>query len=249
MNRNLDGFTDLSVGTAGLTAGVGLLLMVIVSLLSIPLLEGFVVAGDAAATAASIAESELLFRLAVIGVLLVVVLDVVVAWALYVFLRPVHRSLSMLAMTLRLVYAAVFGVALSNLLAIPGLLAGGTTGAFDAAQVDAMVLLEYHAFEAGWDLGLAIFGLHLLVLGFLAVRSTYVPTVVGALLAIAGLGYAIDTVGAIALESYALEIALFTFVGEVVFLVWLLYRGRGVELPDVATADRERDQQESKRLI
>ena len=47
----------------------------------------------------------------------------------------------------------------------------------------------------GWNLALAIFGLHLLVLGYLVVRSNYIPSVLGVLVAIAALGYLIDSFG------------------------------------------------------
>ena len=47
--------------------------------------------------------------------LVVAVLDVVVAWALYAVLRPVSRGIALLAAWLRVVYAAVFAAALSNL--------------------------------------------------------------------------------------------------------------------------------------
>lgn len=227
---------DLSVPRAALIAGAGLLLMAVVSMVSLPLVEGFLVPGDAAGTATNILESETLFRIAVAGLLVVILLDVVIAWALYVFLRPVSPSLSLLAMLFRLLYAAVFGAALSFLLAISGLLGGATSlAAFDTGQLHALVLLNYHAFEYAWDVGLAISGIHLLVVGYLAIKSEYVPNVVGAFLLIAGGGYALDSFATFLLEGYALEITLFTFVGEVVFLVWLLYRGRTVDLHEAAS--------------
>ncbi|MFJ2239319.1 DUF4386 family protein [Streptomyces sp. NPDC087859] len=45
-----------------------------------------------------------------------------------------------------------------------------------------------------WNAGLIFFGIHLL-LGLLAFRSDYVPRVLGVLLALAGLGYLVDSLG------------------------------------------------------
>jgi len=46
----------------------------------------------------------------------VIILDVVVAWGLYVLLKPVSASVSVLMACSRLVFAALFGVAVVNLL-------------------------------------------------------------------------------------------------------------------------------------
>ena len=65
-----------------------------------------------------------------------------------------------------------------------------------------------------WHLGQILFGLHLLVLGYLAYRSGYVPTVVGALLAIAGLGNAADSMVAVLSSGSRTDISSFTFIVE-----------------------------------
>jgi uncharacterized membrane protein YfbV (UPF0208 family) len=83
----------------------------------------------------------------------VAVLDLVVAWGLYVLLEPVSKNLSMLAAWFRLVYAAVFAIALNPLLAVLQLLEGGKyLQAFETNQLHAQVMLSLGAFKAGWDL-------------------------------------------------------------------------------------------------
>lgn len=42
---------------------------------------------------------------------------------------------------------------------------------------------------------------------------------------IAGVGYAVDGVGTILSADYDADIARFTFVGEVLLIVWLLWKG------------------------
>jgi len=74
----------------------------------------------------------------------------------------------------------------------------------------------------------ANFGVHLLLLGFLAFRSGYVPRVLGALLALAGLGYLVDSLGAFLSSGYSTEVAVFTGVGELVLMIWLLTKGRNI---------------------
>jgi Domain of unknown function (DUF4386) len=48
----------------------------------------------------------------------VVILDVIVAWALLTFFEPVHKGLTTLAAWLRLSYAAIFAVAISQSVAV-----------------------------------------------------------------------------------------------------------------------------------
>jgi hypothetical protein len=158
--------------------------------------------------------------------LIVAVLDVVVAWALYVFLKPAGRSIALLAAWFRVAYAAVFTAALDNLFVAARLLSDADSlGAFGTGRLNAQAMMSVNAFNDEWHAALAIFGLHLLVLGYLAFRSGYVPTVVAVLVMIASLGYLIDSFGGILWTNYNANITQFTFVGEVLLMVWLLWKG------------------------
>jgi hypothetical protein len=99
--------------------------MTLVSALSFAAFSTLVVQ-DAARTARIIAEHEAAFRALTCGFLVVAVLDVVVAWALYELLGPVNKSLALLSSWLRVMYAAVFAAVLSNLLVAARLLTDAT---------------------------------------------------------------------------------------------------------------------------
>jgi Domain of unknown function (DUF4386) len=73
-----------------------------------------------------------------------------------------------------------------------------------------------------------IVGLHLLLIGYLAYRSSYVPRLLGALLAIAGLGYAADSLGAVLCQGTWIDISSFTFLGEFLLALWLVIRARRI---------------------
>ena len=214
-----------SIRRAGFVAGLSLLAMsVLAGFGNFVAVEGLVTPGDAGQTAADILAADGTFRVGVLALYLVVVLDVVVAWALMRVFDPVSRSLSRLAAWFRLAYSAVFLVAISQLAGIPGLLAGGSSG-FSAEQVQAQALLKVDAFNDIWFAGLVLFGAHLVLIGYLAYRSGYMPRILGVLLVIAGLGYAFDSVGFVLSES-PLEVSTVTFVGEFLLCLWLLIRGR-----------------------
>ena len=95
-------------------------------------------------------------------------------------------------------------------------------------------MASVHAFKEGWDTALVILGLHLLVLGYLVLRSGYVPRTLGVLLMIASTGYVVDGLGRLLSRDYHANVTGFTFVGEVLLMVWLPWKGR--RLPDPATA-------------
>jgi len=71
-----------------------------------------------------------------------------------------------------------------------------------------------------------VFGVHLLLLGYLAHRSGYVPKVFGVLLVISGLGYLIDGFATVLGRGDVISIGQFTFAGEVALIFWLLISGR-----------------------
>ncbi len=197
-----------------LVAGLGLLVMAVVAgLANFLAIEPLLAAGDAAAMAQAVAESEGQLRWGIAGLATAAVADVVVAFALWKFFRPVASGTAWAAGALRIVYTALFITAIVQLPAALG------------ATSDADVLAAFDRFESIWDFGLILFGAHLLVVGALAwmVGGT-APRVVGALVAIAGAGYAVDGIGAAFIDGYSLELVLYTFAGELVLMVWLLVR-------------------------
>ena len=76
----------------------------------------------------------------------------------------------------------------------------------------------------------AIFwGLWLFPLGYLIVRSRFVPRILGALLILAGVVYLIDSFALFLVPHYGITISDFTFIGEVLFPLWLLIKGVDLE--------------------
>jgi len=193
--------------------------------------DGLVTPGDAARTATDIMTSEGLFRLGIVSLFVVVALDVVVACALCRVFGPVSTGISLLAPWFRLVYAGVLLVAVSHLVGVHRLLGDdGYLAAFKADQLQAQALSGIHTFGDVFGAGLLLFGLHLLVVGYLAYRSGYVPRLLGVLLAVAGLGYLVDSVAAILSRGSWTVVSSFTFIGEFLLALWLVVRGHRITL-------------------
>ena len=213
--------------SAAILAGVGLLMMAILApIAEFGVFQKLIATGDAKTTTENIAASATLFRLATGGFLIVAMLDVLVAWALYIFLKPANENLSLLAACFRLVYSGMFAIALSDLFSVPQLLSGAQHfRALSEQQLQAQVMLHLDTFRQGWDIGLAFFGLHLAVLGYVVLKSGYIPKFLGLMLFVSGMGYLTDSFGKLLLPHYSIAISEFTFVGEVLLIFWLLWKG------------------------
>ena len=192
-NKMTARFADISLRKAAIVAGFGLLIMFIPAIFAhFYVLPSLIVPGDAATTANNIMANELLFHMSICSWLIVIILDLVVAWALYVLLKPVNKSLSLLAAWFRLMHVAIFGSAFVNLFSVLQLLSGADyLTVFETDQLHAQVMLFLNAFDYGLLIGLVFFGFHLFVLGYLVFKSGYIPRILGVLLIIASFGYLI----------------------------------------------------------
>jgi hypothetical protein len=220
----------MSVRTAAIVAGVTYLLNP-VSYAEFYIYPKLIIPGHVDQTVLNIGAHTGLFAGAILCYLASFIGDVILAWSLYVLLAPVNRALSLLASWFQLVYAGIAIVAVDNLVAVYHLV--GTPDyltAFGAGPLDAQVLLSLHAFRYGWQMGLVLFGIHLVLVGCLIVRSDYIPWIVGVLLVINGLGWMLDSLGPYLLPNANLEFTFYTFFGEIVFMFWLLIRGWKVRL-------------------
>jgi len=232
---------DISLRQAAIIAGFGYLIIFILGIsANFFVLQNLIVPEDAAATVNNITANEWQFRLGILGFIIMVIFDVVVAWALYVLLKPVNRSLSLLAAWFRLVNATIFGIALYNLFSVLQLLSGDNylTG-LEPGQLQAQMMLFLNAFNDTWLIGLIFFGIHLFILGYLIFRSGYIPGILGVLLMIAALGYLIDSFANFLFPGYADYETIFMLIvvvpgviGELSLTLWLLLKG--TKLPEKA---------------
>ncbi len=191
------------------------------------------VPGDAAATARHILAAPALWQLGAAGNLLVVLAAVPLLWIEYRLLRPVSRSLALLALLLNGVSLAV--EALSKvflLLVLPTLENAQYRLAFGPQGPAALANLALKAHEISFNVALVFFGLTCLVNGYLIFRSVFLPKVIGVLLQLAGACYLVGCWAALfapALPGILLPgILLPCLLGELSFCLWLLLKGVNV---------------------
>lgn len=213
------------VRRAGLVAGVTLLVIAI----SAPFGEFYAmprlwIDGTAADVVANITAHRRLLVAGIFGYLIAFTGDVVLAWALYVFLAATDRDFSLLTAWFRVVYALIALVALLNLVNVWELTGGADhLAGFGADVLDAQVMAALDAFGSEWSLGFGLFGIYLLLLGVLTIRARYVPTFLGILLLVSGFGYLLDPfLKPFLFPHVDTGLLVIAYLGELVFMVWLL---------------------------
>jgi len=225
----------LPLRQAALVAGFAYLLNP-VSYAEFSIYPKLVIPGNIQQTVANIDANHGLFVIALFCYLINFIEDIIIAWALYILLVPVNRGLSLLAALFRLLYTAVALVGAFNLATVYRMVTNPeflTT--FGAAQYYAQIDLLLHTFRYDYALGIgAIFSIHLILVGYLIVRSSYIPWWLGALLIIDGLGWAINNLSPYLYPNANLGFIWITFFGELIFMLWLLIRGWKLQEPTAA---------------
>jgi hypothetical protein len=168
---------DVSQQSAAKVAGLAYLISVaLVVYANFGMRGRLFVAGDMAETVRRVSAAEPLFRLSVAFDLVYCIGVVVLLSALYVVLSPVNRHLAVLAALLKLVYAATAVLMALSLLAV-GRLAGDPayTQSLHVEPLQALVKLNSSSTWEEYYVGLVFWALSSTLLGWLWVKSRYIP--------------------------------------------------------------------------
>jgi uncharacterized protein DUF4386 len=210
------------------TAGVFYLMTILTGVMA--LISGnLVVSGDAAATATNILGHETLFRSGFAADVIAAACYVAVAALFYDLFKPVNRNVSLLAAFFGLVGSTVAAFSNAFQLAPFVLLKGAPyLSVFTVDQLQALALMFLKLRVQASNIAFVFFGLYCLLIGWLIFRSTFLPRVLGVLMAIAGLCWLISSFASFLSPPLARH--LFPYImagalGEVALTVWLLVAG------------------------
>jgi len=120
--------------------------------------------------------------------------------------------------------------------------AGNSLSAFPGEELQALAYVFVRLNGYAFNTYLVFFGLWCVLIGFLIVRSTFMPRVLGVLLAIAGLGWMMYLVPPLAIRLFTPYIAGASALGEIPLLLWLLVVGVNVQRwnEQASTAEKSR---------
>lgn len=205
--------------------------------------ERLIVAGDVAQTARNIIAHETLFRIGIACDLIYSAGMVVLVAALYVILKPVSRTLAVVAALWRLVYALMWVRMTLNLFDALRLLSGADyLQVFEADRLQSLARLYLRASFDQYYVGILFWGLAATVCSYLWYRSNYIPRALATFGVISSAWCAATTFVFIIFPSFSKVVNLWWFdsplgVFEIALSLWLLFKGlapSGIAEPDKA---------------
>jgi hypothetical protein len=180
---------------------------------------------DAAATATNILAHKGLFQLGFTVYLIEMACQVTAAVLFYQLMKPVNRTVALLALFLEVTgciiktCARVFFIAPLFVLARPAALVGLST-----EQLQSVALILFRVNDQGAGVALGFFGFSTLLGGYLVFRSTFLPRWLGVLSFIAGLGWLTFLYRPLGDIAFPIA-ALFGLLGAAAMIFWLLVFG------------------------
>ena len=195
---------SLPISKAALVVGISFITsVVIVTLVDDFLLANFVVPGDTEKLVRDIQANDNLFLLAVLGYLIVLILDAIIGFALYVVLKLSNTKLAFLTAAFRILYAFILIISLLGL---------------------AFQLTDVYTYASIKLIGYVLFALHLFLLGYTILKSTYIPKILGLFLILASFTYLTFFIDLGLPEELLLVIMLVMALAELSLSLWLIIK-------------------------
>src|SRR5437660_3980680 len=184
-----------------------------------------VVDGDAAATATNILLHKSLFQLGFAVYLIEMACQIAMTALFYDLLKPAGRSISLLAAFLGFAgcviktFSRVFFI-------VPLFILGGAhyLSVFSAEQLQALALLFLKVNDRGAAMALVFFGFYALLTGYLIIKSTFLPRILGVVSVLGGLGWLSFLYLPLGYRLFP-YIAVLGLLGAASLLLWLLVFG------------------------
>jgi hypothetical protein len=218
-------------------AGALYFLFLIVGLFDMYGFSGFMVPGDATATARNVIAAEGTYRIGILADFVTLLLFIFLVVSLYNLLKGVDKRHAILMVLLVSVGVTIGFVNLLNKIAPLILLRGAAySSVFTKPQLDALALGFLSLNSSGNDVDSVFWGLWLFPFGILVVKSGFLPRVLGILLLVAGLGNLTSGVTSIVLPAYSHVVSKATMpliFGEFPIIFWLLIKGAKMPQPEV----------------
>jgi len=219
--------TETSVKTYSRAIGVLVILSMLGGWFGELYVPSIMMTGDAATTPDQLTRNSDLFRGGFAAYLVEAFSDLVLAWLFYLLLRPVHRDLALLSAFFGIVSMSLFAVTKMAYFSAPIFLQDRNyLSVFSHAQLEALasVFLSLYAWLGG--LFMLFYGTAWLIRGYLTVRSTYLPSLLGALMILAGAGFFAKNVTKLLAPAYSTDLLLAPmFINFLAIALWMLGKG------------------------
>lgn len=187
------------------------------------------VAGDVAATAGNIIDNKLMFRLSIVSALITQILNIFVVLYLYKLLKPVNKNYAAFMVAFIIIAVPIAMLNELNHVAVLLLLSGNNyLAVFTSEQLQALVPVFLELHDYGINIAGIFWGLWLFPMGYLVIKSKFIPKIIGVFLIIGCIGYLIDFITFFVFPTFDFVVSDFTFLGEILIVLWLLIKGVNV---------------------
>ena len=185
---------------------------------------------DTLATVSNILTAETVFRLSIGAALVVQVSHLVIALLLFRILSPVNRTAGVYMVVFMAVSVPITMLnELTNIAILVLANAPSFLSAFSSEQLGNLVLFLHTLHEQGILIAQIFWGLWLFPMGYLIIRSDFVPKLLGYITLVVGASYLLDCFTWILLPGFSFSFAGVLGFFEILFPLWLLIRGVDAE--------------------
>lgn len=227
------GSVEISPQVYARVAGLLYLVVIVLGGFAFGYVPAQLVTSDVATTASNILAHETLWRLGIVGDLIVVTCAIPQLLCEYLLLRPAQRNIALLAVFFNLVSLAVESLAaLGHLAALTVLKRGVSLSIADAHQLQVWASMAIGVHDDIVNISFVFFGATCITLGYLIFRSGFLPRFLGVLMTIAGLCYLTNSLTGLLAISFGRSnfpwLLLPAGLSELTLCLWLITRGVNV---------------------
>ena len=188
------------------------------------------VLNDHAATTQNILENQWLFRLGIVSDLVMSTMFFIYGYVLYLIFKSVNKNISLFLLLCSVISVAMFCQNSLNQFAVLELLINPDySDGFKPEQLQILSLFFQNIHTKGYAVNQIFYGLYLLPLGYMIIKSGIVPKIIGIFLVLGFIGDLIEVAAYFlypSIESVILEnITIPADIGEFSLCLWFIIKG------------------------
>ena len=208
-------------------AGVFYMVIIVFALFAYLYVRGqLIIPTNMALTATNVVAHEQLYRLGFSAAVIVVICNLPLGWSCFELFKVVNPRLALLALIFITASATIEAVNLFNYIApLFTFTLPEYKSAFGAAEIQALARGQIRLFGYGFSVALAFFSVFCVLIGYLILRSKFLPAILGLLMVAAGVVYFIENFAHYLALPDIPYISWVHLVAELLLALWLLVVG------------------------
>ncbi len=169
----------------------------------------------------NILQHKELYQSMLFGILTIIILDLIVSYTLYKYFEDDNKNMSFISGIIRVIYTIIFGIATYYL----------TKNLSTNELTNEIANSNFQQFQTIWNIGLVVFGFHIILIGFLMKLNMKIPKILWYLTLIAGVSYVLVHLTKLGnpnsemVKNFEMILALPMAIGELGLAIWLLIKG------------------------